>query len=108
MSKLAEALRQCEEVLALGYQTGPYAYAGEDIKRYMAEARDAARAALAEHDAAPQPDERQDASRYRWMQGNCGLVKGKGCWALQTYAKTAPADPLDIDDWIDAAMHGHC
>jgi hypothetical protein len=55
MSKLAEALRQCEEVLALGYQTGPYAYAGEDIKRYMAEARDAARAALAEHDAAPQP-----------------------------------------------------
>ena len=49
-------------------------------------------------------DAQADVKRLDWLMANSGLVFGRGWWALKFYATTAPGDPLDVLDWIDAAM----
>lgn len=53
--EVMSALIKAESVLGLGYQTGMYAYAGENMGRYMAEARAKCKAAITMLAAAPQP-----------------------------------------------------
>jgi hypothetical protein len=63
------ALAKCGRVLSLGYQTGPYAYAGENMAQYMADAADAARTALA---AKPTQAQEKDAARHQFKFGPNG------------------------------------
>lgn len=36
--RIAELVREIRSTVALGHQTGPFAYAGEDFERYLREA----------------------------------------------------------------------
>lgn len=49
-------------------------------------------------------DAQADLKRLDWLMANSGLVFGRGWWALKVYAVTAPGDPLDVLDWVDAAI----
>lgn len=49
-------------------------------------------------------DAQADLKRLDWLMANSGLVFGRGWWALKVYAVTAPGDPLDVLDWVDAAV----
>lgn len=49
-------------------------------------------------------DAQADVKRLDWLMANSGLVFGRGWWALKFHAVTAPSDPLDVLDWVDAAI----
>ena len=49
-------------------------------------------------------DAQADVKRLDWLMANSGLVFGHGWWALKVHAATAPGDPLDVLDWVDAAI----